>query len=86
MWKSGTSFATPIAAGFAANVLEFADVHCNLDARQRAILQEHRGMVALFYRMSINRDRYDFVHPNRLWDGRGDELVAEEIKQIIQRL
>jgi hypothetical protein len=36
--------------------------------------------------MSINRDGYDFVHPNRLWDEREDELVAEEIKQIIQRL
>lgn len=84
VWKSGTSFATPIAAGFAANILDFADFHCNLDDHQRAILQKRRGMVPLFNRMSVNRDGYNFIHPNRLWDGRKDEQVAEEIKQIIQ--
>lgn len=86
VWKSGTSFATPIAAGFAANALEFANLHCNLSDHKQVILQERRGMVAVFQRMSDERDGYDFVHPVRLWDGRSDERVAEDIKKIIQDL
>jgi hypothetical protein len=43
-------------------------------------------MVAVFQRMSDERDGYDFVHPVRLWDGRSDERVAEDIKKIIQDL
>jgi hypothetical protein len=86
VWKSGTSFATPIAAGFAADVLEFANFHCTLSDHKRAILQERRGMVALFQRMSEERDGYDFVHPMRLWDGRSDEKVAEDIEKVIDGL
>ncbi|OXV09921.1 hypothetical protein Egran_02316 [Elaphomyces granulatus] len=86
VWKSGTSFATPIAVGFAADVLEFANFRCTLSDHKHAILQERRGMVALFQRMSDERERYDFVHPMRLWDGRSDEKVAEDIEKVIDGL
>ena len=86
VWKSGTSFATPIAAGFAADILEFANVRCELSDHQRAILKKIRGMNALFEGMSRERDGYDFVHPMRLWDGKGDEEVAKYIEEVIQVL
>ena len=43
-------------------------------------------MVAIFQRMSEERDGYDFVHPVRLWDGRSNEKVAKDIEKIIQDL
>jgi len=87
VWKSGTSFATPIAAGLAANVLEFANFHCTgLFSYQRDILKKPRGMEALFYAMSESREEYDFVHAIRLWDGKSDGEVAECIEKVIQSL
>lgn len=83
VWKSGTSFTASIAAGFAADALEFANLHCTLSDHKRAILQQRRGMVAIFQRMSEERDRYDFIHPVRLWDRRSDEKVAKDIEKII---
>jgi subtilisin family serine protease len=89
VWKSGTSFATAIAAGFAAGILEFANFHCDLTDRQRATLKKPHGIEALFQEMSRERDGYDFVHPMRLWDNpveRSDEEVAKYIEEVIQKL
>ena len=86
VWKSGTSFATPIAAGFAAGILEFINLHCDLSDHQRAIIKKPRGMEVLFEEMSRERDGYDFVHPMRLWDGKSDEEVAKYIEEVIQGL
>lgn len=69
VWKSGTSFAVPIAAGFAADVLEFAKYRCtNLRSRKLEILHRKQGMQAIFRRMAEERDGYDFIHPGRLWE------------------
>ncbi|KAF5705144.1 hypothetical protein FMUND_12223 [Fusarium mundagurra] len=77
MWKSGTSFATPIAVGFAAAVLEFAryrEVTGRPISRSR-LLGEKRGMEAVFRMMSEERDGYDFIHPFRIW---GDKHCKHE--------
>lgn len=89
VWKSGTSFATPIATGFAADVLEFANFKCDLTPDRRKVLRKRRGMNAIFKKMSSpeKRDGYDFVYPIRLWNGgRSDEDVAKDIEKAIQAL
>ena len=81
VWKSGTSFATPIAAGFAADVLEFANHKCaKLNRRAQRRLRKQEGMEAIFRKMAQKRDGYDFIHPVRLWQNwqdRGDGCDAE---------
>ncbi|KAI0437238.1 hypothetical protein F4803DRAFT_556191 [Xylaria telfairii] len=91
VWKTGTSFATPIAAGIAANVLEFAYNRCvNLKPRRRKLLHQKRGMQAIFRRMTEERDGYDFIHPARLWkdwqDPKTERDIAKVIEDILQDL
>lgn len=42
--KSGTSFATSIAAGMAANILEDANYRCSLNYYEREHLQSFSGI------------------------------------------
>ncbi|KAH7218860.1 hypothetical protein DER44DRAFT_846810 [Fusarium oxysporum] len=86
VYKSGTSFATPIAAGIAANVLEFAGLRCGLSPHQMARLKRFEGMQAVFRAMVSERDGYDYLNPLNLWDEREDEEVARHIREIIQDL
>jgi hypothetical protein len=85
VWKSGTSFATPIAAAFAANVLTFADYKCSLTLEKQKLLRKRRGMNAIFRKMSIKRDGYDFVHPKFLWKPNMNEQdVANVIENTLK--
>ena len=91
VWKTGTSFAAPIAAGLAADILEFANHRCvNLKPRKRRLLHQKRGMQAIFRRMAEKRDGYDFVHPARLWKdwhlAKMDQEAAKAIEDIMQDL
>ncbi|KAI1754550.1 hypothetical protein F4782DRAFT_492960 [Xylaria castorea] len=91
VWKTGTSFATPIAAGIAANVLEFAYNRCvDLKPRRRKLLHQKRGMQAIFRQMAEERDGYDFIHPARLWkdwqDPKTERGIAKAIEDILQDL
>ena len=86
VYKSGTSFATPIAAAFAADVLEFANFKCKLSEDVRADLYKQAGMREVFYAMSTERDLYDYVQPGHLWDDKDDDKVAERIQDILMNL
>ncbi|KAK4206459.1 hypothetical protein QBC37DRAFT_300762 [Rhypophila decipiens] len=86
VYKSGTSFATPIAAAIAANILEFANFHCDLSANQRAKLFRCDGMTEIFRRMSTERDGYDYVQPELFWGGKDPEEIAKEIQEIVRAL
>jgi len=91
VWKSGTSFAVPIAVGFAADVLEFAKYRCtNLKPRKLKILHRKQGMQAIFWKMAEERDGYDFIHPVRLWknwqDTRTERQAAKAIEDIMENL
>lgn len=92
VWKTGTSFATPIAAGLAADVLEFANRKCiNLKPRKQKLLYQKRGMQAIFRKMAEHRDGYDFIHPGRLWKDWHDVIqmerdAARTIEDIMQNL
>jgi hypothetical protein len=71
--KSGTSTATPIAAGIAAIVLEYVKLALpsldhELSRKDAAILSKLRssaGMCTVFRRMARNRGGYDYIVP---WD------------------
>lgn len=89
VWKSGTSFAAPIAAGIAANILEFASHHLHdLSDDDRRWLYSSRGMRAVFRRMASRRGDYDYVRPWKLWqtqDGR-KECTDEDIITILRKI
>ncbi|KAF3221043.1 hypothetical protein TWF191_007251 [Orbilia oligospora] len=80
-YVSGTSFATPVAAGIAALILEFSIQQgklkgdSNLEAADRAILWSHRGIRKIFQVMStiVNRDNKPdcrMVYPWGLFDNK----------------
>jgi hypothetical protein len=83
VYKSGTSFAAPVAAAFAADVLEFANFKCDLAEEHRQLLYRHEGMSEVFREMSTKRDGYDYVQPGLLWDGGGEEQLARKIGDIL---
>ncbi|KAJ4305481.1 hypothetical protein N0V90_001012 [Kalmusia sp. IMI 367209] len=88
VWKSGTSFVTPIAAGFAADVLEFANYRCTrLDESERMLLRKKTGMDAIFGEMAEERQKYDFLYPGHLWkELRTESDVAKVIEDVIKEL
>ena len=86
VYKSGTSFATPVAAAIAADVLEFANFKCKLPEEEKELLYKCDGMVEVFRAMSTERDRYDYVQPGHLWDGKDDDEVAKIIRDTLAEL
>lgn len=64
-YKSGTSFATPIAAGIAAFLLQYAKLHLTKD--HVYMLKRHSGMKAVLRKItkkseeSKNRDGYHYI-------------------------
>ncbi|KAJ4328353.1 hypothetical protein N0V84_001224 [Fusarium piperis] len=86
VYKSGTSFATPVAAAIAADLLEFANFKCKLAEEDKQLLYKHDGMEAVFRAMSTERDSYDYVQPGHLWDGKDDNEVAKVIQDILAEL
>ncbi|KAI1740736.1 hypothetical protein F4680DRAFT_465012 [Xylaria scruposa] len=87
VFKSGTSFATPVAAGIAANVLEFAGHQCHLSPGNMKRLKRHEGMCAILAEMCTERDGYDYLQPQNLWaDGKSSEDIGRGIQDIIEGL
>jgi hypothetical protein len=86
VWKSGTSFAVPIAVGFAAGVLELARYRATLKPRKLKLLHKKQGMGAVLKRMAEERDGYDFVHPGRLARDWGDEKAVMEAAKTIEKV
>lgn len=86
VYKSGTSFATPVAAGIAANVLEFANFKCNLSEEDMANLSKREGLLKVLKAMSAKRDGYDYLNPGHLWDGKSDEIVIKRIQDILEEM
>ncbi|KAK1992116.1 subtilisin-like protein, partial [Colletotrichum falcatum] len=76
VFKSGTSYATPIAAGIAANIMVLGDWLVEtkkLTSDQRRKLGAYEGMRSVFDEMAETRQGYDYVAPWHLWDGKADE-------------
>lgn len=83
-WKSGTSYATPIAAGIAAFLLQYAAE--NLDEADVRLLKRPRGLRAVFREISLGSQGYDYVaptvHPGHLF-GRDKDYVRQRISVIL---
>lgn len=80
---SGTSFASPVAAAIAANVLEFAKREAG-DGIAR-FFQRYETMRELFRRRMVARiDGYDYLTPwsEGLWDGRCNADICQDLRSI----
>lgn len=77
VYKSGTSFAAPVAAGIAANVLDYAAYSVEqgkLSLQKAKNLREGDGMKKLFTQLlSIKRQGYRYVAPWHLWKNELDD-------------
>ncbi|KAH6871551.1 peptidase S8/S53 domain-containing protein, partial [Thelonectria olida] len=77
VFKTGTSYSTPIAAGIAANIMDLADwlqSEEELTLAQRNKLRSYEGMKGVFRLMAPQqRQDYDYVAPWNLWNGKADE-------------
>lgn len=85
--KSGTSYATPIAAGMAASLLDYAKLKMKLGKSELERLHCYKGMRAVFNLMKDveKRDGYDFVAPWWLWKaGRPIEHVHNLIREALR--
>ncbi|OPB42086.1 hypothetical protein A0O28_0032030 [Trichoderma guizhouense] len=83
VYKSGTSFATPVAAAFAADILEFANFRCELSEEDRKLLYKRDGMLEVLRVISRERDKYDYIQPGHLWDGNDDGRIIRAIQEAI---
>jgi len=84
--KSGTSFATPIAAALAADILELARYKCDLDDDEQQCLYEFDGIRKILMLMANKRQGYDYIMPLHFWDGKKrNEDIVREINKIVGR-
>jgi subtilisin family serine protease len=81
--KSGTSFATPVAAGIAANVLQFAKNH-ELVKYERLCC--FRGMRRMFKYMSSERGDYEYVSPWKVFRPQDDGQMQSHTKKICNNI
>ncbi len=85
--KSGTSYATPVAAGLAGSLLDYARLKMSMEEEQIDNLRCYKGMRAVFRLMTDKekRDGYQFVAPWWLWKaGKSINLVHEEIEEALR--
>jgi hypothetical protein len=79
IFKTGTSYATPVAAGLAANIIDLADWLAEageLTSAQMKKLRSYEGMRSVFKLMAPSRRQdYDYVAPWNLWNGRVEERI-----------
>lgn len=89
-YKSGTSFATPIAAGIAIFLLQYARLY--LGDTHLARLKRHSGMKSVLRKMaskaeaSRNRDDYSYLalslHPDNLF-GKNEDFIKATIEESL---
>ncbi|KAM0290547.1 hypothetical protein ACHAO9_004905 [Fusarium lateritium] len=84
MHKSGTSFVTPIAAGIAAFLLQYARL--NLSKRDAARLKQFEGMTAALRRISVVKNGYNYIaprlHPDNFF-GKGEEFIRTSLREAL---
>ncbi|KAI0543371.1 peptidase S8/S53 domain-containing protein [Xylaria curta] len=78
VWISGTSFAAPIVAAIAANVLEFAQRKLDLDPLRWNQLLSFQGMRIALRLMCMDTDKYAYLAPWSL--GKSTDDIAEMIE------
>jgi Subtilase family len=83
---TGTSFATPIAAGIAACILEFARMH-KIEDDLYKVLRSREGMQEVFAQHLVDkRGDLHYIHPWKLFaNHRSDEEILLQIKDPLKR-
>jgi hypothetical protein len=76
--RSGTSFATPIAAGIAANVLDYAKFKMKAGDEHLKHLHHCDGMLAVLKLLAKPRQNYNNMVPWHLWTGSSTAKAKEE--------
>ena len=84
-YLAGTSYSTPVAVGFAANVLQYVQHSRELEEKHRKRVFSRVGMRNILLAMSDLRDEYHYITPWRwMWDSDGSIEVAFKIKQALK--
>ncbi|KAF4968625.1 hypothetical protein FSARC_4000 [Fusarium sarcochroum] len=82
--KSGTSFATPIAAGIAAFLLQYA--RSKLGKTQAARLRRFEGMATVLRRISVEKQGYNYIaprlHPDNFF-GKSEEFIQTNLHEAL---
>lgn len=84
IFKTGSSYATPIAAGIAASMMDLGDwlySRGKLSMGQRKKLRAYEGMRQVFRKMAKSHRDYDYVAPWNLWD---ENIEDETVWGIIR--
>jgi len=74
--RSGTSYATPIAAGTAANILFYVRMKIDNEERVRE-MATCRGMKKLLLSMTTLTGGYSYVRPWVLWRKDDEDILAQ---------
>jgi hypothetical protein len=74
--RSGTSYATPIAAGTAANMLFYVRMKVDNEERVKEVTS-CRGMKKLLLSMAAPTDGYSYVRPWVLWRKDDEDILAQ---------
>ncbi|KAI0891512.1 hypothetical protein F4806DRAFT_482812, partial [Annulohypoxylon nitens] len=87
IFKSGTSYSAPIAAGIAANILDFTTIMAldgTLPPEYQTRIREGEGMKKVFRLMAESRQGYDYIAPWNLWrQGLNEGDVCSSIKRVL---
>lgn len=85
IYLSGTSFATPIAAAIAANVLEWARWNLSLTKDQKKLLYSAGYVRKIFKKMMQARSSINYIQPWTLWDNGWDNGsgVKKSIREVL---
>ena len=78
VYVSGTSYATPVAAGLATMILGYARCKVEMTDAQEKWLHSCDGMRTIMRLMVERRDGYDYVAPWQFWKPETREAFIQE--------
>ena len=84
MRKSGTSFATPVAAGLAAFVLEYGAQNLQDEPDKLRRLRTREGMKDIFRLMAVKVDGYHYIRPWELFNRKNKEWTRASILKALE--
>jgi subtilisin family serine protease len=82
--KSGTSYATPIAAGIAAMVLDYMRQHPNSDKYLVSKLRGKRGTKTALREIVEERDGFQYLRPWKLFTSERKEDIVGVMQSLLR--